>query len=164
MMTKPVTYFTSSNQIDKLVERFGSQLDLLDREQKLELRIVLTYFVFGQEQMGESYSLNDAWFDSLQTLMIEDVELMECLSILQGITISDAESLLSALLAQCRHGNARLKTAIETTTETLTERGIPHDLALEVAVITHKIDPVRERTALEQATLNKAHQLLTNNN
>ena len=42
MMTKPVTYFTSSNQIDKLVEHFGSQLDLLDREQKLELRIVLT--------------------------------------------------------------------------------------------------------------------------
>jgi hypothetical protein len=102
MMTKPVTYFTSSNQIDKLVERFGSQLDLLDRDQKLELRIVLTYFVFGQEQMGESYSLNDAWFDSLQTLMIEDAELMECLSILQGITISDAESLQEALLAQCK--------------------------------------------------------------
>ncbi|MBW4607145.1 MAG: hypothetical protein KME22_07950 [Hassallia sp. WJT32-NPBG1] len=163
MMTKPVTYFTSSNQIDKLVERFGSQLDLLDREQKLELRIVLTYFVFGQEQMGESYSLNDAWFDSLQTLMIEDAELMECLSILQGITISDAESLQEALLAQCKHGNARLKNAVETTTEALVGRGIPHDLAREVAIITHKVDPMRDRTSEEQATVTKVHKMLTVN-
>jgi hypothetical protein len=128
--------------------------------------------VFGQEQMGESYSLNDAWFDSLQTLMIEDAELMECLSILQGITISDAESLQEALLAQCRHGNARLKNAVETTTEALVGRGIPHDLAREVAIITHKVDPMRDlrfaaalryRTLEEQATVAKVHKMLTVN-
>jgi len=68
-----------------------------------------------------------------------------------------------ALLAQCKHGNARLKTAVETTTETLTERGIPHDLALEVAIITHKVDPMHARTPEEQATVTKAHKMLTFN-
>lgn len=124
-MSKPIQYYTSGEHLDKLCEKFGSQLDLLDREQKLELRIVLSYFVWGQDQMSDDYTINDAWTDSLEQLLIEDKQIQQCLEILQGITVRDAESLLEAISAQLRTGNARLKTAVETTTHQLVDLGVP---------------------------------------
>ncbi|MBD2770964.1 hypothetical protein [Iningainema tapete] len=159
-MSKPVGYYCSATQLDNLCERFGQELDLLDREQKLELRIVLTYFIWGQDQMGDSYTINDAWIDSLEQLSIEDNQINECLSILKGISVRDAESLLVALQAQCTQGNARLKTPIETTTHQLIELGVPATLALTASNIIHQIDNLRPRTADEQALINQVHGIL----
>ena len=158
---KPIQYYTSGEHLDKLCEQFGYELDKLDREQKLELRIVLTYLIWGQEQLGSNYSINDAWIDSLQHLLCEDEQIIECLEILQGISISDAESLLTALQAQCQHGNARLKTPIETLTDDLVVRGCPFDLARNAANIILRIDGTRERSTDEQSAIDCIHQILS---
>ncbi|MUH00642.1 hypothetical protein F7734_53590 [Scytonema sp. UIC 10036] len=157
---EPLQYYASGEHLDRLCERFGPQLDLLNRPQKLQLRAILTYFVMGKEMMGDEYSINDALVDSLQHLFVEDPELEECMDILQGLSVRDAESLQVALVEQCRTGNARLKTPVETTTDDLTQRGVPQDLARQVAYITHKVDPTRQRTVSEQETINKVHKIL----
>ena len=157
---KPIQYYTSGQHLDRLCEQFGHQLDKLDREQKLELRIVLTYFIWGQEQLGDNYSINDAWLDSLQYLVCEDEQIIECLEILQGISVKDAESLLVALQAQCRHGNARLKTPVETMTEDLVSHGVNYELALDAANIILRIDGTRERSKDEQSAIDSVHQIL----
>ncbi len=158
---KAITYYTSGEHLDRLCGQFGHQLDKLDREQKLELRIVLTYFIWGQEQLGENYSINDAWIDSLQHLLCEDEQIIECLEILQGISVKDAESLLIALQAQCTQGNARLKTPIETLTDDLVVRGVGCDLARNAAYIIHKVDGNRERSKDEQSAIDSVHQILS---
>ena len=158
---KPIQYYTSGEHLDRLCEQFGHQLDKLDREQKLELRIVLTYLILGQEQLGDNYSINDAWIDSLQPLMIEDEQIIECLEILSGISVSDAESLLIALQAQCTQGNARLKTPIETLTDDLVVRGVSFELASNAAYIILKIDGNRERSKDEQSAIYSVHQILS---
>ena len=157
---KPITYYTSSDHLERLCEQFGHELDNLDREQKLELRIVLTFFIWGQEQMGDEYSTNDAWIDSLQPLMIEDTQIIECLEILQGISVKDAESLLLALQAQCTQGNARLKTPVETMTDDLVNHGVNYELALDAANIILRIDGTRERSKDEQSAIDCVHQIL----
>ena len=159
-MSQPIGYYVAVAQIDQLVDKFGSQLNLLNREQKLELRIVLTYLVWGQEQMGLEYTINDAWVDSLQHLMCEDKEIEQCLEILQGISVNDAESLLEALQAQCRSGNARLRNAVETSVDDFIRLGVPAELALAASVIIHESDHNRPRTDDEQALINQLQQML----
>ena len=159
-MTKPITYYASTQQIDKLCEQFGHELELLDREQKLELRIILTCLIWGKEELGDDYSIGDAWEDSNQKLLIEDEEIIQCLEILEGISIADTESLLVALQAQCTQGNARLKSPIETLTEDLINRGVSFALAKNAAYIILKIDGNRERSQAEQMAIDSVHKIL----
>ena len=111
--------------------------------------------------MGDEYSLNDALVDSLQHLFIEDLRIGEALAILEGITVQDAESLQIALVEQCRTGNARLKTSAETMTDDLMRHGVDRELATTAAYILTSVDSSRERTAGEQATIDRVHQLVT---
>ena len=157
---KAIQFYTSGQHLDKLCEQFGHELENLDREQKLELRIVLTYLIWGQEQLGSNYSINDAWIDSLQHLLSGDEQIIECLEILQGISVKDAESLLTALQVQCRHGNARLKTPIETLTDDLVVRGVGYNLARNAANIILRIDDIRERSKDEQSLIDCVHRIL----
>lgn len=158
---KPIQYYTSGQHLDRLCEQFGHELELLDREQKLELRIVLTFFIWGREQLGDNYSIKDAWIDSLENLAIKDSQIKECLEILQGISIPNAESLLVALQSQCTQGNARLKTPLETMTDELVGRGVNYELAKHAANIILKIDGTRERSADEQSAIDSVHKILT---
>jgi hypothetical protein len=158
---KPVTYYAQNDQIDKLTEQFGLQLEQFDRPQKLQLRAILTYFVLGRDQMGDEYSLNDALVDSLQHLFIEDLRIGEALAILEGITVQDAEALQIALVEQSRTGNARLKTSAETMTDDLMRHGVDRELATTAAYILTSVDSTRERTSDEQATIDRVHQLVT---
>lgn len=156
---KPITYYVQNEQLDRLTERFGQELDLLDRSQKLQLRVLLSYYILGVDCM-DGYSLNDAWMESIREIMCEDANIIECLEILQGIKVQQAEDLLVALQAQCTQGNARLKTPIETTTHQLIELGVSKELAKTAAYITHKIDNQRTRTDDEQALINQVHAIL----
>lgn len=156
---KPITYYAQNEQLDRLTESFGQELDQLDRSQKLQIRVTLSYYILGKDWMGDSYSINDAWMESLQPIMCKDEQIIECLEILEGITVRDAEALLEALQAQCRMGNARLKTAVETTTADLIQHGVPAELSNKVACITHKINS-RSRTEDEQALINQVHAIL----
>lgn len=157
---KPLKYYASGEHLDKLCERFGQELDLLDRNQKLQLRVLLSYYILGQDSMGESYSINDAWMESLQPIMCDDVAIIECLEILKDISIRDAESLLIALQAQCTQGNARLKTPFETTTTQLINLSISPELASSASNIIHKVDNERIRTEDEQHLINQVHAML----
>lgn len=106
---KPITYYAQSEQLDRLTERFGQELDKLDRPQKLQLRVILCFYTLGRNWMGDGYSINDAWMEALQPLVCEDEQIVECLEILGGITMRDAESLLEALSAQLRQTLVRGK-------------------------------------------------------
>ena len=70
---KPIQYYTSGEHLDKLCEQFGHQIESLDREQKLESRIVLTFFIWGQDQMGTEYSINHSWIDQGERILISPV-------------------------------------------------------------------------------------------
>lgn len=159
-MTKPLKYYVSGEHLDKLCERFGQELDLLERNQKLQLRVMLSYYILGKDCMGDSYSINDAWMESLQPIMCHDTEIIECLEIFKDISIRDTESLLVALQAQCTQGNARLKTASETITYQLINLGIPTELASSASKIIHQIDNERPRTEQEQTLINQVHAML----
>ncbi|MUG98922.1 hypothetical protein F7734_44165 [Scytonema sp. UIC 10036] len=154
-------YYTSSDCLERLTERFGDQLELLDRMQKLQLRAILTHFILGRETMSDDYSIDDAASDfNLWQLFIPDEELAIALRTLAGLTLEDAESLLEALQAQCRYGNARLATPIETMVDELTKQGIPSPLAKEAAYILVKVDAVGKRTTEQQAIINQVHRLV----
>lgn len=101
--TQQLVNHQSSQHLDKFCERFKPQLELLDREQKLALRVILSYFIWGKEEWSD-YRVNDAWSDSLQGLFIEGRQFNECLSSLEGISVKEAESLLSDLQIQCNGG------------------------------------------------------------
>lgn len=156
---KPVTYYIQNEQIDRLVEHFGTELELLDRDQKLQLRITFTYFVWGRDQI-DGYSLQDAYEESLGELVVRDLDIDKVFGILENMTIETAEGLLEALQNQCRHGNARLKTAIESMADQLVKHGVPHELATTAAIILREVDPVRSRTPEEQANINQLHNFI----
>ncbi|MUH00379.1 hypothetical protein F7734_52165 [Scytonema sp. UIC 10036] len=159
---EPLQYYASGEQLDRLCQKFGGQLELLDRTQKLQLRTILTYFVLGREMMGGEYSINDALVDSLQHLFVEDPLIEECLEILQGITVQNAESLQIALVNQCTHGNARLKTATETMTDELMQHGISAELAKTAAYILVKVDNSSSgRSPAQQEIIDQVHSILT---
>lgn len=151
------------NQLDKLTERFGSELELLDRSQKLQLRISLTTFIWGFEEQGEDYTLEDSWLDSINNIIERDRELDEVFAILRDIAVDDAESLLEALQAQCRYGNARVKTPTESMTDQLVKHGVLRELAKTAANILMTVDSTRERTPQEQQIIGQLHQSITHN-
>jgi hypothetical protein len=108
-MTKPVTYFTQTDQIDRLVERFGSQLDSLDHTEKLALRATLTYYLFHIEvaELGK-YTLEHAADETLRGYSQEcQSNIREAIAILFGIAEDEVEGLIEALTAQLRWGNTR---------------------------------------------------------
>ncbi|HEY9741868.1 MAG TPA: hypothetical protein V6C90_15375 [Coleofasciculaceae cyanobacterium] len=45
-MTKPVTYYTTSNSIDTLVDRFGPCLEQLTIDDKKALRLILSQYTY----------------------------------------------------------------------------------------------------------------------
>lgn len=149
------------DQLDQLTEKFGGQLELLNRFQKLQLRAILTYFVLGREMMSDDYSIDSAVYDiQLWQLFIPDEELQDALETLNGITIQDAESLLEALQAQCRFGNARLQTSTETMMDELLKQGIPTELAEEAAHILTVVDAQGQRTEHQQWLISQVHKIV----
>lgn len=159
-MKSTVTYYIQCDRINTLVEKLGAELDLLDRDQKLQLRITLTHFIWGRDHINE-YSLQDAYEEALGEVCVGDSGMDLALDILRDITTEEAEALIEALQAQCRYGNARLKTPVETTTDTLVEHGVPMELAKTAAIIIREIDPVRDRTREEQAIIDEIFKLTT---
>ncbi|MUH01123.1 hypothetical protein F7734_56215 [Scytonema sp. UIC 10036] len=158
---KTLQYFTSGTHLDQLTERFGSQLELLDRPQKLQLRAILTYFVLGREMMSDEYSIGDAVSDfNLWQLFIPDQQLQDALETLEGVTVEDAESLLEALQAQCRHGNAKLRTSTDSMADELIRQGIPHELAEEAAYILTVVDAQGQRTQHQQWLISQVHKII----
>ncbi|MBW4628812.1 MAG: hypothetical protein KME49_25685 [Brasilonema octagenarum HA4186-MV1] len=155
----PVSYFIQDPTIDCLCDRFGIHLEKLDRSQIIQVRVLLINFLMGQDQMGDSYTICDAWEDSSLHLLVEDEAVVEVADILDGLTIAQAEGLLAALAEQCTVGNARLKTAVETMTENLTQHGVPEELARTAAVILKEIDGQRDRSAEEQEIINQIFKL-----
>ncbi|YAF99308.1 MAG: hypothetical protein AB3A66_29615 (plasmid) [Nodularia sp. CChRGM 3473] len=110
-MSDLVTYYGQTNRIDKLVEKYGAYLEKLTRETKLLLRIVLSMYVFMQEEQNPTdYLVSTALENALYELVIADSlpqDLLDVCSQLQGITTDEAESLLEALQHQLRWGNAQ---------------------------------------------------------
>lgn len=157
---KPITFYIQDDTINTLVERFGSYLEQLDRSQKIQIRVLLTNFLLGQDQMGSEYTIGDAWQDSSLHLLTSDECVVEVADILVDLTIAQAEGLLAALQEQCTVGNARLRTPVEITTETLVQHGVPEELARTAAVIIREIDPVRGRSPEEQQLINRMYQII----
>ncbi|NMG20706.1 hypothetical protein [Brasilonema bromeliae] len=157
----PVTYFIEDSTINLLTQRFGCYLEQLDRSQIIQVRVLLTNFLMGQEMMGEHYTICDAWQDSSLHLLVQDEAVVEVADILDGLTIAQAEGLLSAFQEQCTVGNARLKTSVETTTDDLIKHGVPHELARAGAIILREVDGQRSRTPEEQEIINQVFQLTT---
>ncbi|MBW4597810.1 MAG: hypothetical protein KME46_34125 [Brasilonema angustatum HA4187-MV1] len=156
----PITFFVQDATIDALVERFGCYLEQLDRSQKIQVRVLLTNFLMGQDLMSENYTIGDAWQDSSLHLLTSDDAVVEVADILEHLTIAQAEGLLSALQEQCTLGNARLKTAVESMTDSLVQHGVPHELATVAVEIFKEVDPVRDRTTEEQAIINQLHHFV----
>lgn len=109
IMPKCTTYYTQTERIDQLVDRFGSHLEELTRTEKLALRATLTYYLFHLEvaDLGE-YTLSNAANDTLLGYCTEDhPNLLEAFTILDSISEDETEGLIEAITAQCRWGNAR---------------------------------------------------------
>ncbi|YAF98967.1 MAG: hypothetical protein AB3A66_28625 (plasmid) [Nodularia sp. CChRGM 3473] len=109
-MSDLVTYYGQTNRIDQLVEKYGGYLEKLSRETKLLLRIVLSTYVFMQQESCSNYPVSKALEDALCELVIPDSlpqDLYDVCSQLEGLTVDEAESLLEALQHQLRWGNAQ---------------------------------------------------------
>lgn len=156
----PITFYIQGDNITALVERFGCYLGELDRSQKIQIRVLLTNFLLGQDQMGPDYNIGDAWQDSSLHLLTSDECVVEVADILVDLTIAQAEGLLAGLGEQCTVGNARFKTPTETAIETLLDYGVPLELATQAAVILKEVDGVRDRTPAEQEVINQMYQLM----
>lgn len=162
---KSLQHFTSGEHLDQLTDRFGGQLELLDRPQKLQLRAILTYLILGRELQSDEYSIQDAVSDfNLWQLFIPNEELQDVLETLNGVTVQVAESFLEALQGQCRHGNARLKTSTETMMDELLKQGIPVELAEEASHILTVVDANGQRTEHQQWLISQVHKIVLNRN
>jgi hypothetical protein len=110
--TDLVTYYGQTEKIDQLVEKYGRYLEKLDRETKLLLRITLSTYIFMQQEYNSTeYPVLAALEDALCELLISDSipqDLYDICSVLEGLTVDEAETLLEALQHQIRWGNARL--------------------------------------------------------
>lgn len=110
-MSDLVTYYGQTNRIDKFVEKYGAYLEKLDRETKLLLRIVLSTYVFMQEEQNPTdYLVTTALENALYELVIADSlpqDLFDVCNQLEGITREETETLLEALQHQIRWGNAQ---------------------------------------------------------
>lgn len=157
---RPLTFFVQDDSINALVDRFGCYLGELDRSQKIQVRVLLTNFLLGQDQMGPDYTIGDAWQDSSLHLLTSDDRVVEVADILVNLTIATAEGLLAALGEQCTVGNARFKTPTETAIETLLDYGVPLELATQAAVILKEVDGVRDRLPQEQEIINQMYGIV----
>lgn len=125
-----------SNHFFNLSNRFGSDLEILDREQKLLLIATLVTYMWGQEYSGFTSSLEKTWKETLASFseIIDqpwdgpDEEFEECLSILQGVSVENAGLIARRLLDQCLVGNAN-KLRHEEFADALIAKGFPDDLA-----------------------------------
>jgi hypothetical protein len=103
-MPKTTTYYAQTSEIDHLVEKFGSQLEKLNREDKLSLQMLLGAYVYLQEFESE-WTLDAV---VTETPLYEPSEsLDEAIDILNEIDVDAAQGLIEALTSQLRHGNAR---------------------------------------------------------
>ncbi|MBW4566199.1 MAG: hypothetical protein KME32_35045 [Mojavia pulchra JT2-VF2] len=106
-----VIYNGQSNRIDQLVGKYGGSLEVLSRETKLLLRITLsTYVLVQREYTSTEYPVSEAVEDALCQLVIPHnvpQDLYDVCSLLEGLTVDEAESILDALQYQLHWGNAR---------------------------------------------------------
>ncbi|BCL40043.1 hypothetical protein [Nostoc sp. MS1] len=104
MSTDLVTYYGQTPRLDQLVSKYGDYLETLNRETKLLLRIVLsTYVLMQQEYSCQEYSVSAALEDSLCELIIPDTipqDLYDICTLLEGVRVDEAESILDALQHQ----------------------------------------------------------------
>jgi hypothetical protein len=111
MPTNLLTYYGQTQLIDKLAEKYGNYLENLNRENKLLLRIALSsYVLMQQEYTPQEYPLSIALEDTLCELIIPDSipqDLYDICTLLAGLTVDEAESILDALQHQLRWGNAQ---------------------------------------------------------
>ncbi|MBD6621290.1 hypothetical protein FNW02_37805 [Komarekiella sp. 'clone 1'] len=109
--TDLVTYYGQTSRIDQLVDKYGACLEQINRETKLLLRMALTHYVFMQQKCNpDNYSVTEPLRDALFVRFVcEDIPriLYDICSLLQGLTVDEAETLLEALQHQIRWGNAR---------------------------------------------------------
>ncbi|NMF62494.1 hypothetical protein DP113_34020 (plasmid) [Brasilonema octagenarum UFV-E1] len=106
-MSKCTTYYIQAQQIDQLVEYFGTTLEKLTPVDKLALRATLAYWLFHLEVADLSeYTLNHALEDTMQGYSEDcQVNLKKAIAILEGIGRGEAEGLIEALTDQLRWRN-----------------------------------------------------------
>ena len=115
MTTDLVTYYGQTPIIEQLVDKYGVYLEKLDRETKLLLRVILSTYIFMQQEYTPiEYPVSTALEDGLCELVIPDSipqDLYDVCSVLNGLTTLEAEILLEALQHQIRWGNAKKLTS-----------------------------------------------------
>lgn len=110
-MSKPVTYFTQNDQIDTLVERFGSQLQGIDIQDKLLIRIILSQYVYRLRYGNCSYTMPQAVLDCAAAdsegnpnyPVVDEDSVTEFLTILDGATAPTIDALLEDINSQIRN-------------------------------------------------------------
>jgi len=103
-MSKPTTYFHQNEQIDTLVECFGSQLEVLTIAEKLALNTTISHWVMHQEIVGNSlgeFTLEHA-FEEITCGWLERARVHQAVQILDGINERDALGVMEALVNQLR--------------------------------------------------------------
>ncbi len=102
-MNKPVAHWIQTEQIDKLCDRFGQTLEELTLREKASLRTVLSFWVSMQStsQVPINTScvvVEDAWkIAAISEYGMCSEDVMIALSILDGITKSQANEVIRAL-------------------------------------------------------------------
>ena len=101
----PLGYFASAKNgttdaaiLSAMVSRYGDYLERLDSEQKLALRVVLSYYLFYKLKVVSDYSVSDAIIDALPECT--QVSVSNVISTLEGISSDNAEGLIKFLTAQ----------------------------------------------------------------
>jgi len=108
-VNKPLTYWAQGNQIDKLCDRFGSTLDELTPREKANLRTVLSLWVSmqttSQVPLKDSYiAVESAWAStSISEYAMCSEDVIEALSIINGITTSQANEIIRAISNSLSH-------------------------------------------------------------
>lgn len=109
-MSKVTTYYVQNDQIDTLVERFGSQLEGIDIQDKLLLRVILSQYVYGIRYGDCSYTMPHAVLDcnaadsegNPNYPMVNEENVTEFLTILDGASALTIDGLLEAINSQIR--------------------------------------------------------------
>ena len=101
----PLGYFASAKNgttdaaiLSAIVSRYGDYLERLDSEQKLALRVVLSYYLFYKLKVASDYSVSDAIIDAIPECT--QVSVSNVVSTLEGISSDNAEGLIKFLTAQ----------------------------------------------------------------
>ena len=104
-----VTYYGQTARIDQLVEKYGVYLETLNRKNKLLLRIALSSYVLMQQKYTpEEYPLSSVLEDALSEFPGRiPQDLYDVCTLLEGVTIDEAESILDALQHQIHWGKAQ---------------------------------------------------------